>query len=207
MLERVWRKGNPLALLVGMQTDTTTVVNSMKTPLKTWNLTTMWPAITLLGIYPEETRIEIDTCTFKITRTWKQCRSPSADKWIRKVWYIYTMEYFSDIKRNTKKVLNDPDYHDGVITHLEPDILECEIKWTLGSITMNKASGGDGIPIELFLILKDGAVKVLYSICQQIWKTQQWPQDWKTVSFHSNPKQRQCQRMFKLPHNCIHLTQ
>ena len=141
MLERVWRKGNPLALLVGMQTDTTTVVNSMKTPLKTWNLTTMWPAITLLGIYPEETRIEKDTCTFKITRTWKQCRSPSADKWIRKVWYIYTMEYFSDIKRNTKKVLNDPDYHDGVITHLEPDILECEIKWTLGSITMNKASG------------------------------------------------------------------
>ena len=69
------------------------------------------------------------------------------------------------------------------------------------------ACGDDGIPIELFLILKDGAVKVLYSICQQIWKTQQWPQDWKTVSFHSNPKQRQCQRMFKLPHNCIHLTQ
>ena len=70
-------------------------------------------------------------------------------------------------------------YHDGVITHLEPDILECEVKWALGSITMNKASGGDGIPIELFQILKDDAMKLLHSICQQIWKTQQWPQDWK----------------------------
>ena len=96
--------------------------------------------------------------------------------------------------------------HDGVITHLEPDILECEVKWALENITTNKASGGDEIPVELFQILKDDAVKVLHSICQQIWKTQQWPQDWKKVSFHSNPKERQCQRMLKLPHNCTHLT-
>ena len=88
----------------------------------------------------------------------------------------------------TKKDLNDPDNHSGVITHLEPDILECEVKWALGSITMNKASGGDGIPVELFQILKDDAVKVLYSICLQIWKTQQWPQDWKRSVFISVPK-------------------
>ena len=88
-----------------------------------------------------------------------------------------------------KKDLHNPDYHDGVITHLEPDILECEVKWTLESITMNKASGGDGIPVELIQILKDDAVKVLHSICQQIWKTQQWPQDWKrAVSFESQSK-------------------
>ena len=78
-----------------------------------------------------------------------------------------------------KKDLQDPDNHDGVITHLAPDILACEVKWALGSITMNKASGGDGIPVELLQILKDDAVKVLHSICQHIWKTQQWPQDWK----------------------------
>ena len=85
-----------------------------------------------------------------------------------------------------KKDLHDPDNHDGVITLLEPDILECEVKWASGSITMNKARGGDGIPVELFQILKDDAVKVLHSICQQIWKTQQWPQDWKrSVSFQS----------------------
>ena len=78
-----------------------------------------------------------------------------------------------------KKDLHDPDHHDGVITHLEPGILEWEVKWALGSITMNKASGGDGIPVELFQILQDDAVKVLHLICQQIWKTQQWPQDWK----------------------------
>ena len=82
-----------------------------------------------------------------------------------------------------KKDLYGPDNHDGVITYLEPHILECEVKWTLGSITMNKASGGDGIPVELFQILKDDAVKVLHSICQQIWKTQQWPQDWKRSVF------------------------
>ena len=87
-----------------------------------------------------------------------------------------------------------------MITHLEPDILECEVKWALGSITTNKASGGDGIPAELFQILKDDAVKVLHSICQHFWKTQQWPQDWKKVTFHSNPKEKQCQRMFKLLH-------
>jgi len=90
------------------------------------------------------------------------------------------------IEQLYKKDLHDPDNHDGVITLLEPDILECEVKWASGSITMNKARGGDGIPVELFQILKDDAVKVLYSICQQIWKTQQWPQDWRrSVSFQS----------------------
>ena len=81
-----------------------------------------------------------------------------------------------------------PDNYEGVITNLEPDILECKVKWTLGSVTMNKASGGDGIPVELFQILKDDAVKALHSICQQIWKTQQWPQDWKRSVFISIPK-------------------
>ena len=89
---------------------------------------------------------------------------------IKKRWQEYTEELY-------KKDIRGPDNHSGVITHLEPDILECEVKWTLGSITLNKASGGDGIPIELFQILKDNAVKVLHSICQQIWKTHQWPQD------------------------------
>ena len=104
-----------------------------------------------------------------------------------------------------KKGLNDPDKHDGIVTHLEPDILEGEVKWNLGSIVMNKVSGGDGIPAELFQILKDDAVKVLHSICQQIWKTQQWPQDWKrSVSFQF--QRRAMQRMFKLLHNCTHLT-
>ena len=104
-----------------------------------------------------------------------------------------------------EKYLNDPDNHNGVITHLEPDILECEVKWALESITTNKASGGDEISVELFQVLKDDAVKVLHSLCWQIWKTQQWPQDWK-MCFHSNPKERQCQRMLKLPHNFTHLT-
>ena len=84
--------------------------------------------------------------------------------------------------------LSPNDNHDGVITHLEPDILECEVKWALGSITMNKASGGDGIAVELFQILEDDAVKVLHSICQQIWKTQQWPQDWKRSVFIPVPR-------------------
>ena len=97
-----------------------------------------------------------------------------------------------------------PDNHDGVITHLEPDILECEVKWALESITMNKASGGDGIPVELFQILKDDAVKVQHSIRQQIWKTQQWARDWKRSVFISNPKEMQHQRMFKLPHDLTH---
>ena len=92
---------------------------------------------------------------------------------IKKRWQEYTEEL-------CKKDRHDQDNHDGVTTHLEPDILECEVKWALGSIAMNKASGGDGIPVELFQILKDDAVKVLHSICQQIWKTQQWPQDWKS---------------------------
>ena len=92
-----------------------------------------------------------------------------------------------------------------MITHLEPDILECDVKWTLGSITMNKASGGDGIPAELFQILKDDAVKVLHSICHQIWKTAV-ATGLEKVCFHSSPKEGQCQKMLKLPHNCTHLT-
>ena len=99
---------------------------------------------------------------------------------IKKRWQEYTKLY--------KKDLHDPDNHDDVITHLEPDILEWEVKWTLGSITMNKASGDDGIPVELFQILKDDTIKVLHSICQQIWKTQQCPQDWKRSVFLPNPK-------------------
>ena len=90
--------------------------------------------------------------------------------------------------RTIQKDLNDWDNHDGVITHLESDILDCEVKWALESITTNKASGGDGIPVELFQILKDDDVKVLHSICQQIWKTQQWPQNWKRSVFIPIPK-------------------
>ena len=98
---------------------------------------------------------------------------------IKKRWQKYTEELY-------KKDLHDQDNHDGVVTHLEPDILECEVKWALGSITMNKASGSDGIPVELFKILEDDAVKVLPSIFQQMWKTQQRPQDWKRpFSFQS----------------------
>ena len=117
---------------------------------------------------------------------------------IKKSWQEHTEQLY-------KKDLHDTDNHD-VIVHLEPDILEFEVKWTSGSVTRKKATGGDGIPDELFQILRDDAVKVLHSICQQIWKTQQWSQDWEKVSFHSNPKERQCQRMLKLPHNCTHLT-
>ena len=100
---------------------------------------------------------------------------------IKKRWQEYREALY-------KKYLYDPDNHDGMITHLEPDILECEVKWALGSITTNRASGGDGIPVELFQILKDDAVKVLLSICQQIWKTQQWPKDWKRSVFILIPK-------------------
>ena len=100
---------------------------------------------------------------------------------IKKRWQEYTEELY-------KKDLHDPDNHDGVITHLEPDILEYEVKWALGRITMNKASGGDRIPVELFQILKDDAVKVLLSIFQQTWKTQQWPQDWNRSVFIPVPK-------------------
>ena len=92
------------------------------------------------------------------------------------------------LRRTVKKHLHDPDNHNGMITHLEPDTLEYEVKWALGSTTMNKASGGDGIPVELFQILKDDVVKVLHSICQQIWKTQQGPQDWKRSVFIPIPK-------------------
>ena len=95
-----------------------------------------------------------------------------------------------------KKELHDSDNHDGVITHLEPNILECEVRWALGSMATNKASGDDGIPVELFQILKDDAVKVLHSLCQQIWKTHQWPQAWKRSVFIPIPKKG----------NCTHLT-
>ena len=109
---------------------------------------------------------------------------------IKKRWQEYTELY--------KKDLHDPDNHDGVITNLEPDILECEVKWALESITTNKASGGDGIPFELFQILKDDAVKVLQNSAVAT--------GLEKVSFHSNPKERQCQRMFKLLYNCTHFT-
>ena len=104
---------------------------------------------------------------------------------IKKRWQQYTELY--------KKGLHDPDNHDGVITHLEPDILECEVKWALGSVSMNKASGGNGIPVELFQMLKDDAVKEVHSICQQIWKTQPWPQDWKRSVFIPVPKKGNAQ--------------
>ena len=100
---------------------------------------------------------------------------------IKERWQEYTEELY-------KKDLHNPDNHDGVITHLEPDIPECEVKWALGSTTRNKASGGDGIPVELFQILKDDAVKVLHLICKQIWTAQQWPQDWKRSVFIPIPK-------------------
>ena len=100
---------------------------------------------------------------------------------IKKRWQEYTEEIYT-------KDLHDPDNHDGGTTHLEPDILECKVKWALGNTTMNKASGGDGIPVELFKILKNEAVKMVHSICQQIWKTQQWPQDWKRSVFIPIPK-------------------
>ena len=119
---------------------------------------------------------------------------------IKKRWQEYTEELY-------EKDLHDPDNHDGVITHLEPDVLECEVKWVLESITTNKASGGDSIPVKLLQILQDDAVKVLHSICQQIWKTHSAvATGLEKVSFHSNPKERQCQRMLKLPHNCTYLT-
>ena len=118
---------------------------------------------------------------------------------IKKRWQEYTEEQY-------KNDLHDPDNHYGVITHVEPDTLECEIKWALGSITMKSASEGDGIPAELLQILKDDAVKVLHAICQQIWKTQHWPQDWQRSVFIPIPKKRQCQGKLKLLHNCTHLT-
>ena len=117
---------------------------------------------------------------------------------IKKRWQEYTEELY-------KKDLHDQDNHDGVITHLEPDILECEVKWALESVTMNKASGSDGIPVELFQILEDDAVQMLYSICQQIQKTQQWPQDWKRSVFISTSKKDNA-RLLKLPYSCAYFT-
>jgi len=111
---------------------------------------------------------------------------------IKKRWQEYTEELY-------KKDLHDPDNHDGVITHLEPDILECEVKWALGSIITNKASGGDGIPVELFQILKDAVLNMPAHLENPATGLEK-------VGFHSNPNERQCQRMLKLPHNCTHLT-
>jgi len=113
---------------------------------------------------------------------------------IKKRWQEYTEELY-------KKDLHDPDNHDGVITHLEPDILECELKWALGSITTNKASGGDGIPIELFQICESAALKMPANL-----ENSAVPMGLEKGSFYSNPKERKCQRMLKLPHNCTHLT-
>ena len=118
---------------------------------------------------------------------------------IKKRWQEYTKELY-------KKDLHNPENHNGKITHLEPDILECEVKWALGSITMNKGSGGDGIPVELFQILKDDAVKVPHSIMPANLENSAVATGLEKVSFHSNPKERQCHRMLKLPHNCTHLT-
>ena len=114
-----------------------------------------------------------------------------------KTWQEYTELY--------KKGLNDSDNHKGLATNLEPNILECEVNWALGSITLNKASGGDGISAEIFQILKDDAMKVLHSMCQQIWKNLEVATGLGKVRFHCSPKERQCQRMFKLPHSCTHL--
>ena len=114
---------------------------------------------------------------------------------VKRRWQEYTEELY-------KKDRHDPDNHDGVIIHLEPDILECEVKWALGIITMNKASGGDGIPVELFQILKDDAALSMPANLEN----SAGATGLEKVSFHSNPKERQCQRMLKLPHNCTHLT-
>ena len=118
---------------------------------------------------------------------------------VKKRWHEYTEEL-------CKKVLNDLDNHDSVVTHLEPDILECEVKWALGSITINKASGGNGIPVELFQILKDDAVKVLYSNMPANLENSAVATGLEKVDFHSNPKEGKCQKMFKLLHNCTHFT-
>ena len=115
---------------------------------------------------------------------------------MKKRWQEHTEELY-------RKGLHDPDNHEGVITHLEPDILECEVKWALESITMNKASGGDGIPVVLFQILKEDAVKMLHSVCQQIWKIQQWPQDWKRSVFIPIPKKgnaKECSNYHTIVH-------
>ena len=125
------------------------------------------------------------------TKKDRNCMDLTEAEDVKKRWQEYTEELY-------KKYLHDPDNHDGMITHLEPDILECEVNWALGSITTNKASGGDRISVELFQILKDDAVKVLHSICQQIWNSAV-ATGLEKVSFPSNPKEGKCQRMFKLP--------
>jgi len=117
---------------------------------------------------------------------WTQSRTEMV--WTKQKQKILRIGGKNTQKNYTKKDLNDPDNHDGAISHLDSDILQCEVKWALGSITTNKARGGDGIPAELFKILKDDAMKVQHSICQQIWKLQQWPQDWKRSVFISIPK-------------------
>ena len=117
-----------------------------------------------------------------------------------KRWQKYVEELY-------KKYLNDPENHNGVITYLQSDILKCEVKWALGSITTDKGSGDDGIPVELFQVLKDDVVKVLHSVCQQIWKTQHWPQDWKRSVFIPIPKKgnaKECSNYHY--YNCTHLT-
>jgi len=126
----------------------------------------------------------------------KNGMDPTETEYIKKRWQEYTEELY-------KKHLHDPNNHDGVITHLEPDILESEIKWALGSITTNKASGGDGSPVELFQLLKDTDVKVLQAICQQIWKIQQWLQDWKRSVFIPIPKKgntKECSKYHTIAH-------
>ena len=150
---------------------------------------------------------EPNSCNFTLSDLFFCCLW-SAVNLIQSIFYFKIFDFFYYFTRHLKLVediykknLHDQDNQDGVITHLEPDILECEVKWALESITTSKASGGDGIPVVLFQILKDDAVKVLHSICHQIWKT-----GLEMVSFHFNPKERQCQRMLKLPHNCTHLT-
>ena len=154
----------------------------------------MWKLVTFVEEIEENNRMGKTKDFFKKIRDTKgtfhakmdtikdrKCMNLTEAEDIKKSWQEYTEELY-------KKDLHDPDNHDGVITHLEPDILEWEVQWALGGITTNKASGGDGIPDELFQILKDDAVNVLPSICQQIWKTQQWPQDWKSPVFIPIPK-------------------
>ena len=150
-------------------------------------------SLELLG-KPDE-GIKIQTTLYTVVLDEKMCsiknrngRDLTEAEDIKKRWQEYTEEMYKKDLKKKKKNLHDPDNHDGVITHLEPDILECEVMWALESITTNKASGGDGIPVELFQILKDDTVKVPHSICQQIWKTRQWPQDWKRSVFIPIPK-------------------
>ena len=129
----------------------------------------------------------------------RNCMDLTEAEDIKKRQQEYTEELY-------KKDLHEPDKHDDVITHLEPDILECEVKWALGSITTNKASGGDGIPVELFQILKDGAVKVLQSTYPENLENSAVATGLEKDSFHSNLKERQCKRVLQLPHNCAYLT-